>query len=276
MTTQTARRTLGLGQNTSSEPLAFGGGEIRHQKGVLSAVSGYCFVRHYIPSRRYTGAFASSRRGPAPRILRKASNESSNSSERTPLVMKTIRDRRSSSGHSRKWSGGCITCWTPLSSTGPASPTSSRPFTRRTSSPRAWSSILNQVPKAAQSTGPSKVSEAEWVQDTWRAFPSPGPWFSGTALDASAPLGDLIGKRSAVGWKRLVRSTSPKEASTMRAEGLVPRSLLRRTLVTPAFATSVLVRTITSAAATCLVDSGLRSRCASPLTASTVQVTRFT
>src|SRR5919107_2377679 len=275
MTTQTARRTLGLGQNTSSEPLAFGGGEIRHQKGVLSAVSGYCFVRHYIPSRRYTGAFASSRRGPAPRILRKASNESSNSSERIPLVMKTIRDRRSSSGHSRKWSGGCITCWTPLSSTGPASPTSRRPFTRKTSSPRAWSSILNQTPKAAQSTGPSKVKEVECVRDTWRAFPFPGPGFSGGSLHTSAPLRDLSGDQSAV-RKRSIGSTSPKEASTMLAEGLVPPSLLRRTLVTTAFAISVLVRTTTSAAATCLVDSGLLSRYVSALRASTVQITRST
>ena len=38
---------LGSEQHASSEPLAFGGGDIRHQKVVLSPVPDRCFVRHY-------------------------------------------------------------------------------------------------------------------------------------------------------------------------------------------------------------------------------------
>src|SRR3712207_7443278 len=53
---------------------------------------------------------------------------------------------------------------------------------------------------------------------------------SGTTLGAFVPLGDMIGERSDVGWKRSVGSTSPKEASTLRVEGLIPPSLLRRTV----------------------------------------------
>ena len=42
--------------------------------------------------------------------------------------------------------------------TGPSPPTSSRPLTRRTSSPRACSSIDSQMPNAVQSSGWSKTS----------------------------------------------------------------------------------------------------------------------
>ena len=47
-----------------------------------------------------------------------------------------------------------MTCWTPFSTTGPGSPTSSRPFTRSTSSPLAWSSMDSQIPNPVQSAAP--------------------------------------------------------------------------------------------------------------------------
>ena len=55
--------------------------------------------------------------------------------------------------------------------------------------------MLNQTPKAAQFTGPSKVKEVECVRDTWRAYPDRSPGFSGTIMGAFAPLGDLIGEK---------------------------------------------------------------------------------
>ena len=54
----------------------------------------------------------------------------------------------------------------PVEDDGPGPATSRRPFTRRTLSPLAWSSMESQMPNAAQSTGPSKVKDVEWVRAT--------------------------------------------------------------------------------------------------------------
>ncbi len=73
--------------------------------------------------------------------------------------MKTRRERWSpSSGQASRWTGGCTTCWTPFRSSGPAAPTSSSPLTRKISEPRAWSSIVSQIPNAVQSIGSSSTT----------------------------------------------------------------------------------------------------------------------
>src|SRR5262249_2607921 len=88
----------------------------------------------------------------------KARSEASSSEPVKPRPMKTMRERRSSSGQASRCSGGWTTCWTPFSSSGPPAPTFSRPFTRRTSAPRAARSIVSHTPKAVQSSCSSKTS----------------------------------------------------------------------------------------------------------------------
>ncbi len=63
-----------------------------------------------------------------------------------------MRERWSPSGQASRCTAGWTTCWTPFGSTGPGPPTLSSPFTRRTSSRRAGSSIVNQTPNAGQSS----------------------------------------------------------------------------------------------------------------------------
>ena len=98
--------------------------------------------------------------GPLDRLRRRAARLNARSEPRArrvkPRPMKTIRERRSSSGHASRCSGGWTTCWTPLTSSGPSPPTFSSPFTRRMSSPRACSSIVSQIPNAPQSSSSSR------------------------------------------------------------------------------------------------------------------------
>jgi len=61
--------------------------------------------------------------------------------------------------------------------------------------------MLNQIPKAVQSTDPSNVSEVEWVWDTWRVssaarFLEAG---AGPFASRSGPLWDEVGDQFAAG-----------------------------------------------------------------------------
>src|SRR5918997_4648457 len=200
--------------------------------------------------------------GRAPSRPRNASREPSSSSGRIPFVINTILERWSPSGQRSRCSGGWMVCWTPLTTTGPSSPTSRSPLTRKTSSPRVCSSMLSQIPNAVQSTAPSKVRETEWVSPTsWgsMAVAFVTAWETGPSWRNSSPA-----------------SISPKAAWNTRADGLMaPRRDLRlRTASRPA--ASVFVTMTLSADAICFTDSGLRSRWRSPFTASTVDRTRST
>src|SRR5439155_1030633 len=115
--------------------------------------------------------------------------------------MKTIRERRSSSGQASRCSGGCTTCWTPFRSSGPAPPTFSRPLTRSTSLPRLWSSIVSQIPKAPQSSSSSMNRQHDRT--------SPWEWASTAGTDLSSVPS---GAKSASG------STSPNETSKKVAQ----------------------------------------------------------
>src|SRR5690606_12139460 len=93
-----------------------------------------------------------------------ARNRLSMVSRSMPRVMKTIRERRSSSLQAASFAGGWKMCCTPCTTTGPLSPsTFTRPLTRSRSGPRSEVSTFMQVSNDCQVNGLSNQRQNDWM-----------------------------------------------------------------------------------------------------------------